>query len=176
MNPVFRRNIRVVRVLWACLVVSTLLVALVAFLVPPGTGGAPNTSNEVVLGIVALAVAVASFVLPERVALGNVRRLDVAIQPANQATGEPARFADPTRAARRAMGIGQTIFILGMALSEVPSLCGLCMHMLGAPMAHALPLMALGTLLAASRFPTVARLVEPFERKAGATFASSEGG
>ena len=90
--------------------------------------------------------------------------------------GAAARFANPVEAARRAMALGQTTFILSMALSEAVSLVGLMLHMLGAPIMVSIPFFVVGTTLAAIRFPTVGRLVGDFERTHGASFAASMDG
>jgi hypothetical protein len=87
----------------------------------------------------------------------------------------PARFAQPVKAARHALASAQTSFILSMALSEAVSLLGLVLHMQGAPVEASTPFLAAGTLLAAIRFPTPARLLAPYERVHGATFAASTG-
>jgi hypothetical protein len=56
------------------------------------------------------------------------------------------------------------------------TLLGFVVYFLAGPAAIAGALFATGTLLAASRFPTVARVVGPFERAHGATFEASPGG
>ncbi len=172
-DATFQRMLPTARILWAALVVSTLLIAFVVFWVHPDPPPPFDPKLELILSVVAVANAVASFVVPSIVAASNARRLNVGVYPANQLTGAPARFTDPQRAARQAMAIGQTAFILSMALSEVLSLLGLVLHMLGAPTPHVVPFLVAGTLLSLVRFPTVARMVTPFERAVGATFAAS---
>ena len=61
-----------------------------------------------------------------------------------------------------------------MALSEVVSLVGLVLHMFGAPLAISIPFFVAGTLLAAIRFPTLPRLVAPYERACGAKFTEQD--
>jgi hypothetical protein len=56
------------------------------------------------------------------------------------------------------------------------SVLGLQLHMLGYAPTITMPFIVVGTVLAASRFPTVARLVGRYERLHGASFAASEGG
>lgn len=170
-TQLFQRMLPTARILWAGLVASTLLVAVFAFLVQPDAPAPLAPTLELVLAAMAVAAAVASFVLPGIVATSNARHVDVG--PANQLTGAVARFADPQRAVRQAMAVGQTCLILSMALSEVPSLLGLVLHMLGAPTAHVVPFLVTGTLLSAIRLPTIASLITPFERACGARFADS---
>jgi hypothetical protein len=172
-DATFQRMLPTARILWGALVVSTLLIAFMAFRLPQDPHLHLDPNVELILGVVAVGIAIASFVVPPLVATSNARRLDVGIFPANQLTGATARFLDPQRAARQALGIGQTTLILSMALSEVPSLLGLVLHMQGAPTPHVVPLFAAGTLLSLVRFPTVARMKSPFERAVGATFAAS---
>jgi hypothetical protein len=61
-----------------------------------------------------------------------------------------------------------------MALSEAVSMLGLALHMLGGPLAVSAPFFAAGTLLAAIRFPTLPRLVAPYERACGAKFSPQD--
>jgi hypothetical protein len=63
-----------------------------------------------------------------------------------------------------------------MSLSEAVSLVGFALHMLGGPLPMSSALIAAGTLLAAYRFPTAARLVGPYERAHNASFAAGEAG
>jgi hypothetical protein len=179
MSPgqVFQRALPVVRILYGALVFSTVLLAFVAFQVPGATVRPPQ-ATELVLVVAAVVVAVASFVVPRVVGMNNARlaRIEVSPpQPRPDGTSVSA-FANPELAARRAMALGQTTFILKMALSEAVSLFGLCLHMLGAPASHFVPLLAAGTVLSAIRFPTARSLVADLERAKGASFAVSMDG
>ena len=129
--------------------------------------------------MVAVMLAVASFVVPRTVGANAAKGARAEVLPAEPGyagMGAAARFANPVEAARRAMALGQTTFILSMALSEAVSLVGLMLHMLGAPIMVSIPFFVVGTTLAAIRFPTVGRLVGDFERTHGASFAASMDG
>ena len=73
------------------------------------------------------------------------------------------------------MGLAFTPFLVSMALSEAVSLLGLVLRAQGAPLTHGMALIAAGTVLAAVRLPTLERLVGPYERLHGASFAASDG-
>jgi hypothetical protein len=60
-----------------------------------------------------------------------------------------------------------------IVMSVIISSLGFFLHMDGAPTSHVLPMMAVGTLLLAVRFPTARRFAAAFERAAGAKFADS---
>jgi hypothetical protein len=170
---VFARAMPTVRILWAALTVSNLMLAVVSFVVVPHVSAPPPDVNVIVIAMAAFAAAIASFVLPAR--LRGRRSAEVAEpEPTPGGARGPARFVDPPRAARQAMARGQTGFILAMALSESISCDGLVTHMLGAPRAASLPFFVAGTLLCVIRFPTPARIVGPYERLHGASFAASE--
>jgi hypothetical protein len=178
-QQVFQRMLPTVRILYGALVFSTLLLALAAFMVKVDVPQPPAPALEGVLGMVAFTLTVASFVVPRLVGANAAKAARVEILPAEPGyagAGTPARFADPAGAARRAMALGQTTFILKMALSEAVSCIGLMMHMLGAPNMLAIPFFVLGTTLAAIRFPTAGSLVSDFERAQGASFAASMDG
>lgn len=141
--------------------------------VPPVPRGGIPMANVYVMIVAAVGASIASFVLPGM----NYRKRTVEVaepEPAPGGMRGPARFVDPSRAASRALAVGQTSFILSMALSEVNACIGLSMHMLGAPHAWSLPFFAVAVALMSLRFPTPARILGPFERLHGATFAASE--
>jgi hypothetical protein len=179
-QQVFQRTLPTVRILYGALVASTLLLAFAAFFAKldiPKEPPAPAMLG--MLGAVALALAVASFVLPRTLgATGakNARDEVLPAEPGYAGTGTPARFADPGAAARKAIAIAQPPFIISMALSEAVSCIGFVSHTLGASAQVSVAFFAAGTTLAALRFPTAGRLVAPFERAHGASFAASMDG
>jgi hypothetical protein len=174
----FARAMKTVRILWGALLFSNVLLGVVTVLAPSQARHPPELTSVEMLAAAALAVAVASFVVPARMRatyLAASRAETTPAEPTPTGAG-PARFAHPDQAARRAMGGALTPFILSMALSEAVSIVGLQLHMLGAAMTVSTPFIVAGTVLAAVRFPTLARLVGPFERAHAASFAASEGG
>ena len=177
-QQIFARGMFTVRIMWGALTFSCVLLGLVTVMVPSPVTHAPAGSFVAIFAGLAVALAIVSFVLPARILATNLAQVRVETMPGEPGpTGPaPARFTQPEVAARRALGIANTAFILSMALSEAVALLGLVLHMQGVPMSISSAFIAAGTLLAAVRFPSVARLVGPFERATGASFAASEGG
>ena len=174
----FAQAMRVVLTLWGALTFSNVLLGVLTVVVPSRMPPPKDLTQVAILGALAVGVAIASFVVPARMQLQMARqaRAEVAEpEPMPGGMRGPARFAQPEKAARAAMGLALTPFIMSMALSEAVSLLGLVVHMQGAAMTISTPFIVAGTLLAAIRFPTVARMVGPFERAHGATFAASTG-
>jgi hypothetical protein len=170
-DTVFQRALSTLRFLWMALVGSTLVLMGVVFVVHPDAHQHLDPSVELILFAAAAGSAVASFVLPS-VAMGNaVRALGEMVIPASP--GAPARFREPVAVARKAVAVAHPTLIVSMALSEAISIEGLALHMLGGPMAHVLPLMGTGTLLALFRFPTAKGIAAPFEAATGARFTSA---
>jgi hypothetical protein len=175
----FAKQMKVLRILWAALTFSNVLLGVVTCFMQPHPGQVPDSQALIMLSVAAFGAAVASFVMPMRMHAQTLKNVRVEVfpgEPGPTGAGSSARFANPADAGRRAITNAFTPFILSMSLSEVPSLVGLSLRTMGGPLGIALALVAAGTLLAASRFPTPARLLAPFERAMGATFAASEGG
>jgi hypothetical protein len=173
------QQMRVVTIIWAALTFSNVLIGVVIVVNHWPKPQALDTQTQVILYASALGGAVVSFVLPRMLlakALPGVRFEVFPGEPGPTGTPSRGRFAQPEKAARRAFGIAFQPFFLSMALSESVSMVGLALRGVGGPPSVALALVAVGTLLAASRFPTAARLLGPFERAHDATFAASEGG
>lgn len=177
-RDVFNQAIRVHRVLWAALTASHALLLVVLF-VQRGrldTSRAVPSAMVLALGLAAVGCAVVSGVLPARALAQDARlRPQEVLRP--EPTGgyqPPARFTHPVKSARHCAGVGTTALVLKMALAEAVSLDGFVLGFLGAPPTTFLPFFAVGIVLAALRFPTVERLIGPYERAHGATFAASD--
>jgi hypothetical protein len=173
----FAQALRVARVLWGSLTASTVIFAGLALGVPHNVPRPMELQVQWALVFLALVVAIVSFVLPARTYSNALqsRKAEVA-QPEPMAgfvAGQGARFVHPGKAAGQAVVLWQTPFILSMALSEAVTLLGFIIAWSGGALAVAGPLMAAGTLLAAVRFPTLARMLGPYERAHGATFGAS---
>jgi hypothetical protein len=177
-QQIFARAIFTVRIMWGALTFSCVLLGVVTVMVPSPVSHPPEESVVAIFSALGFALAIASFVVPARVYASNVARVRVEkVEPEPTPAGPgPARFAQPELAAGRAMGIANTSFILSMALSEAVGLLGLVLHMQGASMAMSSTFIGASVVLAAVRFPSIPRLVAPFERAQGASFAASEGG
>jgi len=179
-QQIFARALKTFRVLWFALTVSNLLLGLVTFLVPSRAAHPPDATMWQFFAALGAGLAVASFVVPARMYSRSIAGREppqiTAAEPTPDGSRGAARFAQPELAARAAMPAALTPFILSMALSETVSVLGLQLHMLGYAPTITMPFIVVGTVLAASRFPTVARLVGRYERLHGASFAASEGG
>lgn len=135
------------------------------------------------LSAAAVAVLVASFVVPP---LGLRQAAQHAKLEATQETVvDPARdgsdvlpyretatvtrtvAAKPKQARTRALIAYQTSLILGMALSEAVALLGFVLHFVGFPLLWVLPFFLASWVSMALRFPTVEKVLGPFERAAG---------
>ena len=177
-QQIFARAIKTVRIMWGALTFSCVLLGLMTVMVPSPVADAPDGSFVAMFAGLALAVAIASFVLPARIYATNVAQVRAEkVEPEPTASGPgAARFAHPEQEAGRAMGIAFTTFIMSMALSEAVALLGFVLHMRGAPMTISSAFIAAGALLQVARFPSIPRLIGPYERAQGASFAASEGG
>lgn len=173
------------RILWAALLCSQAI--YVALLVVPGLlerppAGEVDPTLPLVLGAAALAIAVASFLVPATLRRAALAQLDVPIveepdpdEPIGfRGSGKKIRrYADPQAALRRAMQLGFVPFILSLALSEAVTIQGFVLGFLGHPALVWAPFAALGAALTAIRFPTARSFVGPFEQATGARFAPS---
>ncbi len=146
------------RVLWAAILSSMLMIAAMALVLPPSEL-MPESLHLFVFAGVALGSAVMSFVVPEQVFRSTLSKLELKEAPDPQAPsgfGEASRikvFADPARARRVVSGAYKTALILGLALSESIGILGLVLNRLGHPFAHSALFFAASVLLVALRFP-----------------------
>lgn len=173
-------RLRTVRTLWAGLVMSVCLfvVALYFSRSQPPMPAAPITAP--IFAVVALGVAVASFVIPANVrktAYANVNLPTEEVADAGASDVIPDRdapkrrvFANPDEALGRAFALFQTPFILSMSLSEAVALFGFVLGRLGFSPLIVAPFFVASLTLMFVRFPTVQRIIEPFERAANAKF------
>ncbi|MEM1413304.1 MAG: hypothetical protein AAGH15_00310 [Myxococcota bacterium] len=160
-------------VLWAAMLASTgiyLLVLKVA--APPPQPVDPTMA--LALNAAGVMIAVSSVVVPMlvwRAALGTLRP-QIEEVPDEDADAGLFRDAVPKkRVVRGAMAFfeaahtkGFAPFVLSLALSEAVCLVGFVLAFMGHPPIHWAPLYAVGVLLLAARFPTIARLTGSLER------------
>lgn len=171
--------LKIPRILWAALLVAT-AIFLVVVQVAPAPAPEPIPMLPAVLAVVALADAVASFLIPAmalRKALGAAR-----VEVVEQAVADPNSvipyrdapkrrvFADANAATRAAVMAFQTPFILSLALSESIALFGFILGYLGHSKPVYLPFFVLSWILFLLRFPTRERVLGPLERAKGAVF------
>ena len=170
--------VRTMRILWGALTASTVLLAFVALRMVPAPPSTAPGANLVVIAVVALGAAVASFLLPANLYRTAARRRRPPLaepEPGPGGPRGPARFTEHDVATRMAFATYMTPFILSMALSESVSLDGVIEHVFRAPDALTYGLFAAGTLLAAVRYPRPARILAAFERAHGASFPAAGG-
>lgn len=137
---------RVMQILWAALLTSHMILAVVLWFIRYRPGAAPPHAPPQplmapVLGVVALVVAVLSIVIPRTVMQGQIKKLKL------------TRHSSDEQLAGL-MPVAQTTMILGMALCESISIDGLMLGMLGFPIEYTIPFFAVGLLLAAPRYPS----------------------
>jgi hypothetical protein len=173
----FRARLQTARVLWGALVGSTVMFTVLGVTLPVSPHARPAPNLLPIFWVLSLAVAVTSFVLPARQAkiAAGAREIELVPGPPLPGTQRPTvTFANPAAAASSAFAVSNTALILAMALSEAVTLFGFALHMIGGPIAGTLPMSLFGVVLAAARFPTVAKMVGAYERAHGATFAPGD--
>jgi hypothetical protein len=173
--------LRVPRILWSSLVVSTLILLYVTTR-RPQPAGPPQAILLPVFALVAVSVIGVSFVLPARIYARHAAAVRVAITEAPDTGGSdviPYRearrrrvFANPASARRTATMIFQTSFILGMALSENVALLGFALAWLGHSIAVYAPFFVVSWVLMALRFPTEKAVFGRFAQAKDAAFPS----
>jgi len=177
-RDVLEQALRIPRILWAALTASQGLLLVVLFVQRGHVDGSRvvPTIDVLMMGVGAVGCAVASFIVPARAYAQAARQHpQELVRPEPTGGYQPSvRFAHPVKAAQRAIAIGVTTLILKMALAEAVSLNGFALGFLGARPAEFLPFFAVGVVLAAVRFPTVASLARPYELAHGATFDASD--
>jgi hypothetical protein len=168
------QRLQVPRILWFAIFGSTLIFIVLRFVIPMEPVKAEPMMLPL-LGLCALSSLVMSFFLPAR--LGNqarrAQKLEIVESADPNATSDvipgsagPKRrvFADPKKAIGAAFMTYQSPFILGMALSESVALSGLVLWFLGFGLAEGLPFFVLAWISMALRFPTLDKVIVPFER------------
>lgn len=168
------QRLQVPRILWFAIFTSTILFLVVRFVVPIDPVEAPPFLLPV-MGMVALSCLVMSFVLPAKLGEPARRARKLAIVDADDpnATSDvipggagPKRrvFANPQMAIGAAFATYQTPFILGMALSETVAIAGFILWFQGFGLAEGIPFFVLAWISMALRFPTLDKVLIPFER------------
>lgn len=168
-------QIQTLRVLWAALMGSVGLIAVVTVILPPSPAE-PQSVHLIVFAAASLGIAVASFVLPRQIHRNGARGAQAEIveipdpdAPSGFGNAKRVRtFKDARRARSLAMMSYQQYTILGCALSESVGLFGFVLDRLGHPQVASAPFLMASLLLMALRFPSEARAVALFE---GATNA-----
>src|SRR5687767_5763591 len=167
--------IATLRVLWAALMASVGLFAVVILLLPP-SGATPDPLHLPLFGGVAASIAIASLLVPRQILSAAVKSAALEIEevadpdaPSGFAgVKRVAVFKDPAQARRRAFMIYQQYTILGCALSESVALFGVVLSRLGHPPTTGLPFVLFSLLLMALRFPSEEKALALFQSAAKA--------
>jgi hypothetical protein len=164
------------RILWGALLGSSVLFALLHFIVPAPPPSTPPPIMPILIGVVSVAVTVVGVVLPRQ-----VLRQGFAARPP-PITEEPDPDAQPDYRAQQPlrkvvrvddavfrgfMARFQTALILKMALAESVSIFGFMLERLGFEFRICIPFFVAGSLLIAARFPSKAAVFAMVERAAG---------
>jgi hypothetical protein len=168
------------RILWAAILSSTLAFA---GLLIAGVGDDVSEPPPVLLAlasaVMAITIAVMSFLLPRQVHVRTLRAKNLAVveeaDPSSAfsnyrgSLGKRKVFADPASARSTAIRLAQTPMILALALSESIALFGFVLGFLRFPLLMVAPFFALSWTLILLRFPTDKAAVAALERTYGAT-------
>ncbi len=171
-----------VRILWAGMMTSVVILGVVCFVLP-----VQNGAHQVVLlaglGVSAVFEAVLSFVLPAMGLKTGFRSLEVETvekpAPADESSmfgGQPRMekvIKYPGKAFKAGFIRYQTAFILGCALSEAVAINGVVIRQLGFGPTEFLPFIAAGFLLVAIRYPSEERIMALIEKATGARFPTT---
>lgn len=145
-----------VRIVWAALMGSQFVyLAMLAFGLFPPPEVPPQPVMLTVLSGVAFINAVMSVMLPRVLvgpALGAARHRD------GHLVGQDRSVLLP-----RAISVGFTGWIVGMAIAESIALFGLVLGVLGFSLLQAAPFFGLAALITLMKFPTESRFLVPFE-------------
>jgi len=175
------QRLMTVRILWFSLLVSTaMFLVVLVFAKNPEPNRMPILPPA--FGVMALGLAVLSFVIPGQVQRTACARASLQLTEQadpNASSVIPYRdapkrlvFADLEQASRAAFVAYQPAMIIGCSLCEAIALSGFVIAYMGHPLPLALPFFALSWLLFALRFPTLARVRGPLEKAKGAVFSS----
>lgn len=149
-------SLSVPRIMWLALLISQCVYA--ALLNVPGlievAPTPPPIVIRVVLGGAALAMAVASFLVPRFLWRSAMR------QSSYRAPQDSSRRHDED-ALRQGMKLGMTPFIVGLALNESVAIFGLVLGFLGEHWFFTSPFFLLAIVLMLARFPTEQTFVAP---------------
>jgi hypothetical protein len=183
-------RIRMMQILWAALLVTPFMHALVVAAtrhLEPTEPGPPTLFFGAFAGL-SLVLGGMSVVLPgvmrrqatrgamlvSGLEVDDVQRYDPAHEQGfrDAAAAQVERvFRDPQAAAAKAAQVYMTPFIVGMALAEAVANFGLVLAFLGGGLRAAVPFFAVTIALQATRYPTRARVLAAFEEHTGVRFA-----
>lgn len=165
-------NLQTPRILWLALLMSIPMYVVVGFLAAPKDLTIEPTMS-IVLMVVALSEAVASFLLPAHIRRRGYLGAKLPVEEVPDPNAETMfrdsppmirQFAESEAALKRLNTLAWTPFIIELAMSEAVAVFGLVMMFLGAEPLMWVPFMALGAILMLVRFPTEPRFVRGLER------------
>ena len=162
------------RILWGALLVSTFIYLFVLHtLAVEPVSGSELATLRIALSAVALATAVASFVIPFTMHAKGcaAATLEVKEVPDPNAsvsfrdqTPTVRIFADADKARKKALALYFAPFILSLALTEAIAIFGLVLGMQGADWATVLPFFVAAWILYLPRFPRWKAVTGPLEK------------
>lgn len=172
-------RLQIPRILWGAMFVSTVLFLVVARVAAPA-GQVPQAVMLYAMAGAAAMSAVMSFVMPAKLLRHSLLAAKLEVTEEGDPTAPSALrsaaptvrvFADPDRALQRALGVYQTAFIVGLALSESVAIFGLILGFVGFPLLQYIGFFVASWALIAIRFPTVDRVAAPLEQAYDARLA-----
>jgi hypothetical protein len=172
------------RILWFALFAACFVYVAIAYVALANVKKArPELLDPMipqVCAFVAVALAVASFLVPRIVYQKTARLMNPKTEEEAAPTAFPSRyreampkrvvFAEPEAAAKTAFTCFMTPFILALSLSEAIAICGFLVAQIGYAPTYSLPFFVTGALLVAIRFPRQSTVLGMFERARGASF------
>jgi hypothetical protein len=163
LRAVLRSQQQVLTILWAALIASAAIYVVVSFLVAPAE--VPEAPQElvIVLGIVAVAVAIASMVMPRKLLPDNaVRGRMQAKRPA--AVGAHKRLSEREQRLASVAGLYMAPWLVGMVLAEAVAIFGLVLVFITGDPNMVIPFAVVGAALMLLKRPNVSAFVEHAEK------------
>jgi hypothetical protein len=177
-TPRIAIRLQVMRIIWIALMVSVVLydVMLVQLRKQHDPSGDVPPHLPEMLALLAVVIAIVSFVLPRRLFTVALKRVDVKVaEEPGEVVGSfresaPVRRAvsNPEVAVLAALAGFQSPFLVGMALCESIALFGFLLGFLGESMKVALGFFLVSLALMAVRYPRVTTMTRAIESSTGA--------
>lgn len=177
----FEAQLRILRTLWASLVVSVLFIVVVAA-VGDTPGEAPQES-VVVLGVAAVVLWIASLVAPrllfekrafEKIAFAVDEEAVEADRGFRTSPSKVRVLSNPEEALASYMRVYPSLLLVGLALAEATCLCGVVIALMTHVWWIVVPFAIAAWISMASKVPMRSRLIAGLERVAGAAYRGEQ--
>lgn len=152
--------LQTMKILWASISFSTLIVLFVGLQAAASPDEPPPMMLLFALGFVSMGLVAASQLLPKQTLVAALKAQNFQVtEPGaeermfNDAPRKGRKFAQPAEVRQKLVMCAQTPFILGLALSEAIALMGFVLLTQGFALAHVLGFFVVSWLLLASKFP-----------------------